>query len=337
MTATYQWRFGGTGLPGATNTSLALTNVQAANAGTYTIVASNASFGAITSTPAILTLSPRPSLGASLVARYDFDAAPANNVIADTAPGSRHPGTNLLATWTASVAGRSGVMQFSPADPGSQIVVPPHADFNSSKGTIAFWMKTAGNDLAFGDYAAIIFDRRTDNGDVITMVDDGTLFVQAYSHNFRANQFATTNTVNNDQWHHVAYVYDQGVNGFIRIYVDGQLAASNPNSGSWSWDPAERLELGKSHDNYWRRFNGYLDDVQFYGRILSAAEVAQSMTLGPSISIQKIGANVVLNWPRGTLQSASNINGTYTAVSGATSPYTNSPAESRRFFRLQVP
>jgi hypothetical protein len=169
------------------------------------------------------------------------------------------------------------------------------------------------------------------------MVDDGTLFVQAFSHYFHANQFATTTTVNNDQWHHVAYVYDQGVNGFIRIYVDGQLAASNPNSGAWSWDPAQRLELGKSHDNYWRRFNGYLDDVQFYGRILSAAEVAQSMTLGPSISIQKIGSNVVLSWPRGTLQSASNVAGTYTSVSGAASPYTNSPTESKRFFRVQVP
>jgi hypothetical protein len=226
-------------------------------------------------------------------------------------------------------------MQFSPADPGSQITVPPHADFDSSKGTIAFWMKTAGNDLNFGDFAAIIFDRRTDNGDVITMVDDGTLFVQAYSHNFHANQFATTNTVNDDQWHHVAYVYDQGVSGFIRFYVDGQLAASNPNSGPWSWDPAQELELGKSNNNYWRRFNGYLDDVQFYGRILSAAEVVQSMTLGPSISIQKIGANVQLTWPRGTLLEATDVTGPWTTNS-ATSPYSVGPAGAKKFFRVRA-
>jgi hypothetical protein len=223
----------------------------------------------------------------------------------------------------------------SSPDPGSQIVVPPQADFNSTKGTIAFWMKTAGNDLAFGDYAAIIFDRRTDNGDVITMVDDGTLFVQAFSHYFHVNQFATTNTVNNDQWHHVAYGYDQGVNGFIRIYVDGQLAAANPNSGPWSWDPAEQLELGKSHDNYWRRFNGYLDDVQFYGRVLSAAEVVQSMTLGPSISIQKIGADVQLTWPRGTLLEAPEVTGPWT-TNNAASPYTVGPSGARKFFRVRA-
>src|SRR5205807_2560743 len=84
------------------------------------------------------------------------------------------------------------------------------------------------------------------------------------------------NIINNDQWHHVAYVYDQGVYGSIRIYVDGQLAASNPNSAPWSWDPAEEIELGKCHDTFWDRFTGYLDDVQFYGRILSPAVVVQS-------------------------------------------------------------
>ncbi len=299
MTATYQWIFQGTNLSGATSTSLALTNVQVSDAGVYALVASNASFGAITSTPpAVLTLNPRPPLAQSLVARYNFDAAPVNNVIVDTAPGSKHPGTNALATWTASVAGRSGVMLFSPADPESQIVVPPYPDFNSSKGTIAFWMKLPGNELTFGNFASIIFERRTGDGDVITMVDDGTLFVQAYSHYFHVNQFATTNTLNDDQWHHVAYIYDQGVNGFIRFYVDGQFAASNPNAGPWSWDPAEEIELGMSHDTYWRRFNGYLDDVQFYNRILNAAEVLQSMTLGPSISFSRAGNQLTLSWPQ---------------------------------------
>lgn len=335
MTATYQWQFWGTNLAGSTATSLALTNVQPASAGPYTVVASNATFGAITSAPAVLTLYPRPSLADSLVARYDFDAAPVNNVIVDTAPGSRHPGTNLLATWSALVAGRSGVMLFSPADPGSQIAIPPSTDFDSSKGTIAFWMKSPGNDLTFGDYAAIIFDRRTDNGDVITMVDDGTLFVQPLSHGFQVNTFATTNTVNDDQWHHIAYVYDQGVNGFIRIYIDGQLAASNPNSGPWSWDPAEELELGKSHDSFWRRYNGYLDDVQFYGRVLSTAEVVESMTLGPSITIQSLGTNLQLTWPRGTLLEASEITGPWT-TNNATSPYTIAPSGAKKFYRLRT-
>jgi hypothetical protein len=344
MSATYQWALNGTYLPGATNASLSLTNVQATNAGSYTLIASNASFGTITSTPpASLILNPRPSLGGSLIARYNFDAAPVNNVIVDSAPGSRHPGTNRLATWVAAVSGRSGVMQFSPVDPGSQIAVPPNPDFDSTKGTITFWMKSPGNDLTFGDFAAIIFDRRTDNGDVITLVDDGTIFVQAFSHSFHVNQFATTNIVNDDQWHHIAYVYDQGANGFIRIYIDGILAASNPNSGPWSWDPAQELELGKSYDNYWRRFNGYLDDVQFYYRILSTAEIAQSMSLGPLLSFSRSGNQLTLSWSLAgfVLQENSNLNnaaGWSNVTGGSSSPITVTMSSvTNKYYRLVKP
>src|SRR5262249_38707937 len=114
FTSTYQWQFYGSNLPGATSTALSLPNVQASNDGPYTLVANNATFGTITSPPpAILTILPRPSLGASLIARYNFDAAPVNDVIVDSAPGARHPGTNRLATWAASVAGRTGIMQFA--------------------------------------------------------------------------------------------------------------------------------------------------------------------------------------------------------------------------------
>jgi hypothetical protein len=341
MTATYQWRFNGANVPGATTTSLALPNVQPVSAGTYTVVASNNTFGAITSAPAVLTLYPRPSVGASLVARYNFDAAPVNGVIADTAPGSSHPATNRLATWAATVSGRNGVMQFSGADPGSQIAVAPNADFNSTKGTVAFWMKSAGNDGSFGDFAAILFDRRTDNGTVLAMVDDGTLFVQTFSHYFNVNQFETTNTVNNDQWHHVAFAYDQGVNGFIRIYVDGQLAASNPNVSPWSWDLAEELEFGKSYDSYWRRFSGSLDDVQIYGRILNASEIAQSMVLGPSLTVSRAGNQLTLSWPTpGFLlqenTSLTNPAGWSNVSGGSTSPViVTIPSSGNKFYRLK--
>jgi hypothetical protein len=51
----YQWRKHGTNLPGATSSSLTLTNVQAANAGPYTVVVTNFS-GSVTSDVAVLTV-----------------------------------------------------------------------------------------------------------------------------------------------------------------------------------------------------------------------------------------------------------------------------------------
>ncbi len=53
---TYQWRKDGNAISGATNASLALTNVQAGDAGTYTVVATN-SAGTATSDGAVLTVS----------------------------------------------------------------------------------------------------------------------------------------------------------------------------------------------------------------------------------------------------------------------------------------
>jgi alpha-tubulin suppressor-like RCC1 family protein len=53
----YQWQFSAADLPGKTNPVLSLTNVQAPNAGDYTVVVTNA-YGAITSAVAALTVLP---------------------------------------------------------------------------------------------------------------------------------------------------------------------------------------------------------------------------------------------------------------------------------------
>src|SRR6267154_6683984 len=116
-------------------------------------------------------------LDSSLKLRFNFDAAPTNNVIVDSSPSGTHPGTNFFATWTASENGRSVVMDFKAPVP-DRIVVPAIPALNSSTGTISFWIKTPGN-LLRGDFAAMLVDRRTDTGDVITLTDTGVIFVQA--------------------------------------------------------------------------------------------------------------------------------------------------------------
>ena len=53
----YQWRLNGANLSGATNSTLALTSVTANQAGNYTVVVNN-SAGSVTSSPALLTVTP---------------------------------------------------------------------------------------------------------------------------------------------------------------------------------------------------------------------------------------------------------------------------------------
>ena len=65
----YQWRLGGTNLSGATGSALMLANVQAANAGTYSVLVTN-SLGSVLSSNAVLTVNPSSTI--SFLVDLDF-------------------------------------------------------------------------------------------------------------------------------------------------------------------------------------------------------------------------------------------------------------------------
>ena len=57
----YQWKFNGTNISAATDTSFGITNAQQSNAGSYTVVITNVD-GSVTSTQAVLTVGVSPSI-----------------------------------------------------------------------------------------------------------------------------------------------------------------------------------------------------------------------------------------------------------------------------------
>ena len=80
--------------------------------------------------------------------------------------------------------------------------------------------------------------------------------------------------------------------------------------------------------------NGYELIVTAY------SQIQPGLPLGsPTLNIQLSGANVVLTWSDASfnLQSATNVAGPYTMISGATSPFTTNTAASQLFFRLSNP
>lgn len=282
-------------------------------------------------------------------------------VLDSRASGTPHHGRNLGASWSNSVTDasttttRNGVMTFASAE-SDQIVVPADADFNASSGTIMFWVRTAGTDTTSGDYGAMLFDRRTDvggrTGDVIVQTDTGNIFVQADGPGTGyANTFSSVRTINDGLWHHIAYVYDQSSSGAITLYIDGTQDATQANSAAWNWPPAQPIELGRSHDGYWRIFNGSMDDVRIYNTMLSAAEIAQvaagddaspvaSSAMVLRQNFDAAPAGVTLRWPCGVLQEASTLVGNgpgtaWTDVPNATTPYSFLPDQNMRFFRVR--
>lgn len=240
---------------------------------------------------------------------------------------------------------RGGVMEFNEAQ-GDQVIIPADPAFNSTSGTITFWVKTAGATGA-GNEGAILFDRRTSVGDVIVLKDDGSVFVQASG----GPSFATGTHIADDTWHHIAYVYDQSAGGATTLYIDGNNAGSKTTTGAWSWPTAQPIELGRSHDGYWKRFNGRMDDVRLYNRMLTEGEIggvvagdnAQARVASDALLVlfdfNAPGSGLVLTWPCGTLQAASSVGAggvlQWEDVQGAASPFGVRANTQKSFYRVR--
>ena len=89
---------------------------------------------------------------------------------------------------------------------------------------------------------------------------------------------SNTSAVSDGNWHMVTMTY----NGSVRdIYVDGQLDSSQPTTGTIAATGAMMLFGARQEarsgaiDNF---FSGSLDDIYFYSRALSGAEVTQLYT-----------------------------------------------------------
>lgn len=217
-----------------------------------------------------------------------LNANDTSTLVADSS-GATRANTNNTATWVAETSDinnrtRHGALRFNATDAngtgtGDQVVVPAHADFNVSSGTIMFWIKTAGNVPDGGAVeGGILFDRRAGTGVgqglVMYLRDDGLIQIQpSPGGGAQPNTFASTVAVKDDRWHHVALVFNTATGQACTYYVDGNPAGTRNNTGPWSFNAAQQIEIGRSHDTYWRRFNGLFDDYRFYNTPLVQADI----------------------------------------------------------------
>jgi hypothetical protein len=119
----YQWRFNGTNIGGATGTNLLLTGVQQPNAGNYTVVVTNLS-GSVTSTVATLTVLVPPAIS---IQPASLSVASGTNISFSTVASGTQPlgyrwqfrGTNLFDGGQFSGAA-SAVLYISNVEPSNQ-------------------------------------------------------------------------------------------------------------------------------------------------------------------------------------------------------------------------
>ena len=172
---------------------------------------------------------------------------------------------------------RRGALQFDQAS-NSQVIVAAHADLNAASGTIMFWMK-AGQVTGGGSESSMLWDCRIGGQGIIiglmnttfNVGNAGKLFLQP---NGGGSNLYSTIRVDDNQWHHVAFVYNQAAGGTDTFYIDGVARGSVTHGTAWAWPTSQPVELGRSHDGYWHKYNGLMDEVRFYNTALNATQVA---------------------------------------------------------------
>jgi hypothetical protein len=324
----YQWRKNGVAIPGATTSTLGITNLNLTHNAQYDLVVNNA-YGSAVSPP---------------VSPDYITTTRGKNYIVDSNPNNPPlDGLDFGATWAATSGTRSGVMSFNAAHP-DQIVVPGHTNLDAGVGTIMFWMHSSGL-LDTGGNSAALFDRRTANGIVIAQNGSGQIAVQAKPSGIQDFSSASAN-LSDGNWHLIALTFDQSGTGQVILYVDGIQDTVSPNGAAWSWPAGQQIELGTSHDAAnWQSYNGQMDDVRVYRRILTLAEVLSVFTTGALVDNNALVlrlnfdtapvAGVTLNWqcPGTILQSADEAAGPYTDMNYAVAPYATAFRATRKFYR----
>jgi Concanavalin A-like lectin/glucanases superfamily/Immunoglobulin domain len=325
----YQWRKNGQPIAGAT--TLAYTNLHTSASDSYDLVVTNL-YGAATSAVAVVSV--------------DFiKVTPGSNFVVDSSPNAPpHDGTAIDTTWLASstdsmMVARSGVVQFSNTT-NSQIVVSGQTNFDTTAGTVMFWIRTPSLPAASTN-PAVLFNRGSSDGLAILQNTDGTVQVETIS----APTLALVGpNLSDNLWHHVAVTYDQNA-GTMSLYVDGTNALTSSMT-PWNWVPGTPIEFGLASTQPGPTYGGLLDDVRIYQTALSAADITSAYhnTL-PSPSSLLLEFNfdtapsngITLRWlcPDAILQSADSVAGPYSDLPGAVSPYAAAASKTMKFYRYR--
>ena len=347
----YQWTFNGSLIAGATNSTLDLSGVTSANAGNYEAFVTN-SAGTTNSSVAALTVIVPPAntyegaaMSPNLLLYYSFEDAASGFGIATNQGSLGFAYNGTYEGGYSSVAGPTGFSNFDPTnqavalDGFSADVSVPSVSMSLSNCTIAAWVYSGGGQ---SDNTAIFFHRQSS---VFGLAIGNNIFGAANWLKYTWNDDPSTYNAYSglvlptNQWAFVALVMNS-TNAALYLQ-DGVSMHSTNFPGTYlpqdfsgvsyvGWDTA-----GGAGG---RRWTGDIDDVMVFDQALSPAAINALYAGVPAsvvLNISKSSGNIVLSWPLGTLEEATNLTGPWVTNSAA-SPYTNTPNGPAKFYRVQV-
>ncbi len=298
----YEWRKGtsklsnGGNISGADTATLTVGNVQAADAGSYTVNVSNGA-GGVNSSAAVLSVYDG-TITDHLVAYYTFDETSglkAKNGVAGGSDGDLK-GYDSGATWGAGKIG--GALTF---DGASQFVLVPNYTKASTAVAVSAWVNaTSANDSAM---VLANSGSKTQQGIRLSQFELGLSGTDGDARGYIAAgpnpltvREGSTAPLSLGDWHHLVMTAD---GGRLTLYRDGQRVSSTDYSGLITTATADCIGIGGILDNtvditvdppnvpcdhldgttpgYW---TGQIDDVAVWTRTLGADEVTAIYNAG---------------------------------------------------------
>jgi Concanavalin A-like lectin/glucanases superfamily len=262
----------------------------------------------------------------------------------DDSAGSNN---GVLLNGTAFAPGVQG-LGFSFDGIDDEVLIPDGSDFTLTNGlTMEGWMRTSGT----GDFAGLVdkFVQSTETSGFAVSMSGNNGFPPNRSGILRGDlgtgvSYATAfnlQRVDDGVPHHFALTCDgqQAI-----LYVDG-VAGDPAVATNWVPNNAQDILLGVDNVAASRHFNGALDEVAIYQRVLTAAEVqARFDAARPSLKIMTTSPGfVTLSWTEAAsdfrLQFRDTLSPTNwaDAPSGTNNPITVPTTPMERFYRLTKP
>ena len=355
----YQWKFNGEDLPGACGSSFTIASLDPTNVGDYSVVVTN-DFGATNSVAAHLTVLPVPAavdVSSDLVLHLKLDGD-----YVDYSGRGNH-GTNVGSP--AFIAGEIGSEALQYASDGESsynyltLGLRPDLQLSSNANfSVAYWIRlpasaqqdplpilgnAPGGVYCPGYEFALGQDYYYSNtgGWLWTLYDADWNGVYG---------LGAPDSINDGAWHHLAHTFDRTGNAVT--YLDSVLVDSRPighpdGSRIGDLDTGESSVIGQDPTGMFpASAQADVDDVGVWRRVLTPFEVAGTYIAGAShhisfatvpvrITIQPADNQVQITWPAGLLQSADEVNGPYTDLPGASSPYAAAPSAVKKFYRVR--
>jgi len=206
-----------------------------------------------------------PANNLGLVGYWTFDGPDMLTNVRDRSGQGNH-GSLVGQASTTTVPGKIGqALNFDGVDDR----VNTGSDFvGTNPMSISLWMNARS--LGEGSVGRLVTNQNTTGFYFRILVTNSTLAFSSNGGN--NNAVAGANAVVLDQWRHVSVTRD--ASGVANIYVNGVLSGTaNQNSGTPN-SGSTNVIIG-NHNAGVATFDGTIDDVRVYNRVLSASEISQ--------------------------------------------------------------